>query len=97
MGYIYMFGCISPPVYDPLIIKWRMTSKGESPKKAVDQLAFSALGVVRRPLHPLRLCSRFRCWLILDGCLGEVQAVIRLPIHDAGVYFGARAQRLAFR
>ncbi|MDG2384167.1 MAG: hypothetical protein P8N76_21030 [Pirellulaceae bacterium] len=46
MGYIYMFGCISPPVYDPLIIKWRMTSKGELPKEAVDQLVFSAPGVV---------------------------------------------------
>lgn len=40
MGYLYIAGCIAFTVYGQLIIKWRMSSKGELPEVPADKLIF---------------------------------------------------------
>lgn len=40
MGYLYIAGCIAFTVYGQLVIKWRMSGKGELPQAAAEKLTF---------------------------------------------------------
>ena len=40
MGYLYIVGCIAFTVYGQLVIKWRMTTKGDLPQAAAEKVTF---------------------------------------------------------
>ena len=51
MGYLYIFGCVFFTVYGQLILKWRLSLKGDMP----DELAGKLLFLARAFLDPFIL------------------------------------------